>query len=233
MDERSLGVQRRFEWPMIVAALLVIPAIVFQETGLDEPWETIGNVLNWAIWLAFLTEMVVMLAVVPKKTVWLRKNPLDVAIVVLTPPVVPPGLQSLRVFRLLRLLRLVRVFSLRRVLSLEGVRDAAVIAAIIVLAGGVAFAAIEGVSAWDGIWFALNMVTTVGDPGFAPDTVAGRIIAIVVMIVGIGFVAFVTAFIADRFISSSQEVEAREDQVLAELRSINDRLTRLERLGRT
>jgi hypothetical protein len=41
-------------------------------------------------------------------------------------------------------------------------------------------------------------------------------------------VPFVTAFIADRFISSSQEVEGREDQVLAELRSINDRLTRLE-----
>jgi voltage-gated potassium channel len=69
------------------------------------------------------------------------------------------------------------------------------------------------------LWFAVNMVTTVGDPGFAPDTVAGRVIAIVVMIVGIGFVAFVTAFIADRFISTSQEVEAREDQVLAELRS--------------
>jgi ion channel len=52
------------------------------------------------------------------------------------------------------------------------------------------------------------MVTTVGDLGSSPDTVAGRVIAIVIMIVGIGFVAFVTAFIADRFISTSQEAEA-------------------------
>jgi hypothetical protein len=31
MDERSERIQRRFEWPMIVAALLVIPALVLQE----------------------------------------------------------------------------------------------------------------------------------------------------------------------------------------------------------
>jgi hypothetical protein len=53
IDERSLRIQRWFEWPMVIAALLVIPAIIFQESNLGEPWETIGNVLNWATWLAF------------------------------------------------------------------------------------------------------------------------------------------------------------------------------------
>src|SRR3954447_7190422 len=100
---------------MIVAALLVIPAIVLEESSLGGDTGTvIGSILNWIIWLAFLTETVVMLAVVPKKLLWLRRHPLDVAIVVLTPPIVPAGLQSLRVFRLLRVLRLVRLFSARR-----------------------------------------------------------------------------------------------------------------------
>jgi hypothetical protein len=34
VDERSLRIQRRFEWPMVVAALLVIAAIVFEESHL-------------------------------------------------------------------------------------------------------------------------------------------------------------------------------------------------------
>jgi len=232
VDERSLRVQQRFEWPMIVAALLVIPALILEETSFGGDTGTvIGTVLNWVIWLAFLAELVTMLVVVPKRGLYLRKHPLDVAIVVLTPPVVPAGLQTLRVFRLLRVLRLVRLFSMRRVLSLEGVRDAAVIAAVLVLAGGVAFAAAEGVSAWDGVWFAMNMVTTVGAANVYATTVAGRIIAAVIMLVGIGFIAFVTAYIADRFIETGQEVEEREDRVLVKLDAIERRLDRLERSG--
>jgi voltage-gated potassium channel len=228
VDKRSLRIQQRFEWPMIIAALLVIPALILQESSLGgDAGNVIGAVLNWIIWIAFLAELVTMLVVVPKPGLWLRQHPLDVAIVVLTPPVVPAGLQSLRVFRLLRVLRLVRLFTMRRVLSLEGVRDAAVIAAILVLAGGIAFSSAEGVSAWNGVWFALNMVTTVGAAGTA-NTVAGRMIAAVIMLVGIGFVAMVTAFIADRFIQTGRETEDREDRVLAKLEAIENRLARLE-----
>lgn len=228
MDERSLRIQQRFEWPLIVAALLVIPALVLEDTSLGGDTGTvIGTILNWITWLAFVAEVVVMLAVVPKKLTWLRRHPLDIAIVVLTPPIVPAGLQSLRVFRLLRVLPLIRLFTARRVLSLEGVRDAGVVATIIVFAGGVAFAAIQGVSSWDGIWWAMNMVTTVGDAGIRPTTTAGEIIAIAIMVAGIGFVAIVTAYVADRFIRS--EVEAREDRVLAKLDAIEQRLERIER----
>lgn len=169
-----------------------------------------------------------MLVVVPKRTLWLRQNPLDVAIVVLTPPVVPAGLQSLRVFRLLRVLRVARLFTMRRVLSLEGVRDAAVIAAIIVLTGGLAFAAVEGLSAWNGVWFAINMVTTVGAAGIEPTNATGRVIASVIMLAGIGFVAMVTAFVADRFIRTTREVEGQEDRVLAKLEAIEKRLSAFE-----
>ena len=52
VDERSLRVQQWFEWPMVVAALLVIPAIVFEESSLGEPWKTVGEILNWGTWSA-------------------------------------------------------------------------------------------------------------------------------------------------------------------------------------
>ncbi len=122
---------------------------------------------------------------------------------------------------------MVRLFSTRRVLSLAGVRDAAVIALALVLTGGVAFAVIEGVSLASGVWFTLNMVTTVGNPGYSAETLGGQLIAVLVMLVGIGFVAMVTAFIAERFIRVGRAGEA-QDLMLSKLDAIERRLERLE-----
>jgi len=54
MDDRALRWQERFEWPMVIAALLVIPVLVIGESDFGEPWDTVATVLNWATWLAFL-----------------------------------------------------------------------------------------------------------------------------------------------------------------------------------
>src|SRR5215218_3081454 len=158
MNERARAVERRLEPPLLVFALLTIPAIVLEYTEQGEPWDAIAVALNWAIWLAFVAEVVIMLRVVPDRGGWLRDHPLDLAIVVLTPPFLPASLQAARVFRLLRLLRLVKAASLtRRLLSTEGVRDAAVLALLTILGGGAAFAAVEQghhkpeLSAWDGV----------------------------------------------------------------------------------
>jgi hypothetical protein len=53
VDERSRRIARRFELPMIIAALLVIPVIVLEESPVGEPWDTVTAVLNWAIWSRF------------------------------------------------------------------------------------------------------------------------------------------------------------------------------------
>jgi voltage-gated potassium channel len=78
MDERSQRIAQRFEVPMVIAALLVIPVIVIEESPVGEPWDTLAGVLNWGIWLAFLAEAVVMLAVVPHRGAWLRRHPIEV-----------------------------------------------------------------------------------------------------------------------------------------------------------
>jgi voltage-gated potassium channel len=230
VDERSEAIQARFEWPVIVAALLTVPLVLIQESDLSQPWPTIGAILNWVTWLVFATEVVVMLWVVPRKRTWLRTHILDILVTVLTPPFAPAAWQTGRVYRILRLLRLLRVFSLRRLLSLDGLKVAALAAVATVIVGGIVVAGVETTArepwtAWDGIWWAVTTVTTVGYGGLEPHTDSGRIIASAIMLVGIGFVALLTAFIADRFIAGQ---EAKEDQILAELREIRAKLERLE-----
>jgi voltage-gated potassium channel len=230
-EARARRIQDRFEWPVVVAAMLTVPILVIQESDLGDPWTTIATILNWTTWTIFLVEMVVMLAVVPDRRRWLLRHLIDVAVVVVTPPFAPAGWQSGRLFRLVRLLRLVRILSLRRLLSLEGMRYAAMVAAGTVIVGGVVFASVEdshGVTTWDGVWWAVTTVTTVGYGEIPVESTAGRIIGITIMFVGIGFVALLTAFIADRFINAEVEASAKEDQVLAELRAIRARLDQLE-----
>lgn len=109
--------------PLLVAALLVIPVIAVEQSDAGEPWRAIAGVVNWSIWIAFAVELVVMLAVVPDRWTWLRRHPLEAAIVVLTPPFLPATLQAARVMRLGRLLRLLALAKYARlVLSLDGLR---------------------------------------------------------------------------------------------------------------
>jgi voltage-gated potassium channel len=236
MDDHSEEVQRRLEPYLLIAALLTIPAIVIEESNGPAWLNTVGAVLNWGIWGAFLAELVIMLRASPNPRLWLRHHPLEVAIVVLTPPFLPPALQATRVFRLLRLLRLVSAGVIsRRLLSTEGIRDAAVLAVVTVIGGGAAFSAVETsqhLSTWDGVWWAVSTVTTVGYGDIYPHTTDGRLIAIVVMLVGIGFIAILTAGAAERFIRSQGDIQREQEQIereQAELQSEEQQIEREQR----
>jgi voltage-gated potassium channel len=232
MDARTERMERRSAWPVLIAALLVVPVIALEETSYGEPWDTVAVVANWSIWLTFAAEMVAMLAVVPNRWRWIRQHPIDVLVVVLTPPVVPAGLQFLR---LLRLLRLARVFTqVQRMFSPEGVLAASFFALYTVVVGGLTFAIVErDDTAIDGLYWAVTTVTTVGYGDVTVDTQAGRAIAVVVMLTGIGFVALLTGAIAQRFLAPQikeveQEVLLEEDALVAEIREIGQRLQRVE-----
>jgi voltage-gated potassium channel len=225
---------------MVIAALLVIPVLAIEESGLGEPWRTLDGVLNWGTWLAFLVEAVVMIRVTPHPWAWIKTHPIDVAVIVLSPPFLPSSLVGARLLRLLRVVRLLRILSMRRLLSLEGIRYAAFLAVFLVLVGGAGYAAIESdqnLSAWDGIWWAVTTVTTVGYGDSYPTTDVGRVIAMAVMLVGIGFVALLTGYVADRFIRHQvspveEDVEDVEDvqmRILVQLEAIGERLERVER----
>ncbi|MFL5872610.1 MAG: potassium channel family protein [Solirubrobacterales bacterium] len=240
MDERSIRIREKLNTPMLIAAALTVPMVAITESKPGGTLEDVAVVLNWVTWVAFLIELVVMLWVVPDRKAWLRHHPLDVVIVVLTPPVLPAALQSLRALRLLRLLRLLRVAELsREVFSLEGVRYALLLALLTVVAGGAAFTGFERsqhLSFWEGCYWALTTMTTLGSDIY-PTTPGGDIVSTVILLIGIGFVALLTGSFAQRFLApeiAEIEEEMEEEQLsaealaLRELKSVQEQLQALE-----
>jgi voltage-gated potassium channel Kch len=90
-----------------------------------------------------------------------------------------------------------------------------------------------------GIWWALQTVTTVGYGDVTPRNVSGRIVAGIVMLWAIAFVAVLVASITSTFISGLQrklaaaeaaEEESAERRVEARFDALDARLDRLEQL---
>ena len=82
-----------------------------------------------------------------------------------------------------------------------------------------------------GLWWAIQTVTTVGYGDHVPATVAGRIVAALVMLLGIGLITVITASITSGFVSRWQgkRSQAANGALSAEqLRSIDERLKSIE-----
>jgi voltage-gated potassium channel len=230
-DARASTVQRYFEKPLLVAAVLSIPTTILQFTQVAEPWHVLGGVVNWLIWLAFLAELAAMLAVVPDRSRYLLTHPIDLGIVLLTTPFLLSAVQGIRLLRLLRVFRLLRLEPLARlVFSLEGVKATAGLALLTAIAGGAGFAAEEGISLWNGIYWAITTMTTVGYGDITPKTTEGKTIAVIVMLVGIGTATLLIGAVAQRFLAPTVEhVEIAEDDLLSQVQEISQRLGKLER----
>ena len=87
-----------------------------------------------------------------------------------------------------------------------------------------------------GLWWAAQTVTTVGYGDTVPTTLAGRLVAALVMLLGIGFLTVITAAITSTFVSRSRREQAPSDAETAlaeQFRQLDSRLERIEAaLGR-
>ena len=104
----------------------------------------------------------------------------------------------------------------------EGLHYAMLLAVLTVIGGGALFVAFEKhaqhLNDWDGIYWAVTTMTTLGS-NIYPTTTGGEIVSVVILIVGIGFVALLTGAFAQRFLGpeiAEVEEELAAEQVSAE-----------------
>lgn len=113
-----------------------------------------------------------------------------------------------------------------------------VVAGFLVLLTGGGFAAFESrqvSSYWEGLWWALSLMSTVGFIGEAPESTLGRLVSSVLMVSGFALMAMVTAAIASLFVREEQEPDEQAQEVFDDeaLRLLGDIARRLEAIETT
>jgi voltage-gated potassium channel len=125
-----------------------------------------------------------------------------------------------RLLRLLRILKLARlaaflkrpVIILKNILKTNGLIYVIAVTVIVVIIGAIGIMLVEpGIGSFnDALWWSVVTATTVGYGDISPKTTFGRIIAMFLMIVGIGLLGMVTGSIATYFVSKMQKDEKQK-----------------------
>ena len=110
----------------------------------------------------------------------------------------------------------------------RGLKNAAAFALLVVLAAAEAFSVTEKVSYFDGFDWAVTTITTVGYGDQLPTSSEAKVLAMIVMVVGIGFFAALAGALADRFIKGRAEELAAER---AQSHADDDLLARVDALA--
>ena len=230
---------RAFEWLMATLAILVIPALVLERRAPTPEIRTAAVVLNWTIWLAFVVEFVVRWIVDGRRS-FPRRAWFDVLLIAVTPPVgVPDSIQGIRTLRALRVLRLFRAFGAiamalrlgRRHFGQRRFHYVGLVAIATVLLGAAGIYVVEADdnkaigSYGDALWWAIVTATTVGYGDVSPITAEGRLIAVILMLTGIGVIGVFTATVASFFFEHEQQSESA--QLAARLDAIERKLDEL------
>ena len=232
-DERLIA--RRlgyvFELPLLIAALWILLSW-WAKRG-DSASQDSYDLILWGL---FVIETVVLATAVQNTTAYLKSNWLNLLIIVLGLPLLF-GLPLY--FGAFRLLRLVIIFALithvgsrvRAMLSRNELGATLLATVIIIILSGVLMAAIDPAigTPWDGIWWAWVTIATVGYGDVVPISPAGRALASIIILFGMGLFAMITASFAAFFIRQDEEKIIAAEQVgLHHIRAVEHRLTVLE-----
>jgi len=212
---------------LVIAAVATIPLAIAQTTDGADPWLIAAD---WAVWAVFVVQFTVMLVLAKDRLAYVRANWLGPVVIFLTFPLLPHVLKLMRLAAFTRMLRLLQLpatatrgaRALRNSLIRPGVIGIMVVAIFLVVVGGGLLAALEPETVrggfWSGLWWAMETVTTVGYGDIVPTTPVGRLVAVAVMLAGIGVVATLAAAIASYFLGQGHD-----------LGSLSERLSRIER----
>ncbi len=120
--ELSTLLERIFSKPMLVIALLILPILLieFVFKGAVQEYFWLRLLLHLAtgfIWFAFTLEFIIMVSATDKKLTYIKKNWIDLAIILI------PLISFLRTLRVLRLARLAKIQKIARLGRVYRVRS--------------------------------------------------------------------------------------------------------------
>jgi voltage-gated potassium channel len=221
----------KIEAAVVIAALATLPVMLLEVRGIKAPWLIAAD---WIIWGVFASALAAGLAGSTQRTMYLFRHPIDVAVVLLSFPLLPSVLALASLVRVVRLLRIAlsagrALPALKEIIGRRELLYVAGLCGLLVVAAAAAVVILEpsavGGSFGTAVWWALVTITTVGYGDVSPTSTSARVVAVILMIAGLGLISTLSATIAAFFIGQEQRRHhaSFESRVLAALSRIETR----------
>lgn len=200
----------------ILAFVAVYLSLCDLTTGCTDLQIRVDNIIT----IIFFIDYAVRLAIAKNKKDFLKQNILDlIAIIPFTSLFkIFRALKVLKVLKALKILKFIRLSAYfarfyKRVkffFEINNLKYMVLTSLFCIIAGGVAIHFVEGMTFFDGIWWSFVTATTVGYGDISPTTPSGRVIAAILMIVGIGLIGSLTSTITALFFQRHEKTSKKD-----------------------
>lgn len=220
----KLSKQQHLIYDLLISAMALIAvalAIIDLSDGLSE-WQ---SRLDLVILIVFALDYGIRFLVAPDKRKYICTNLCDL-IAIFPFHTLFRIFKAAHILRTLKLSGIVRLFQIprmfaflyrplkkaRRFFNTNGFKYILFLTFLMIGIGGILIHFAEGMSYSDGIWWAFVTATTVGYGDISPSTLYGRMIAMLLMLLGIGLIGSVTSTLTSYFLNTRSHT-VREDTI--------------------
>ena len=216
-----------YEIATAILALVSIFIVSIQIFNIIIPEDVLHTLIKVddLIYIVFVIDYITRLLLSKNKRYFIRNNKID--LISLIPfNAIFKSLRILKLNRLLKLGRLIKISVLfarfkdnsRLFFKTNHFGYVLITTIILILLGALAMSYLENIDIGDSIWWSFVTTTSVGYGDIYPATNLGRIIAVLLMIVGLGFVGMLSGTIATYFLSEKKIKNSYRDIVLEDIK---------------
>ena len=189
----------------ITFSILAIIAVYLAFVDItEESMSPTQEIIDWSIWSLFAADYLVRFYLASNKIHFFKMNLLD--LIALIP--FSSFFRALRILKLVRLIvygaRLLKRF--RSFFNTNGFKYVLLLTLTILLTGAFLIHCVEKMDFEQALWWAFVTITTVGYGDISPSTGMGRIIASILMLVGIGLIGSFTSTITSFFLNAKESL---------------------------
>jgi voltage-gated potassium channel len=224
-----------FQLALLILSILVLLALLVDTLApVSQEVSTVIQTLDTVVCILFFTDFLIRFRSAKDKWKFMKWGWIDIIASI-------PNVDILRVGRMVRVLRVIRLLrGLRaghRVISiiLQNKPKSAFASVILTVILLIAFSSIAILlaeqgpeanikSAEDAIWWSVTTITTVGYGDRYPTSMEGRVVAMVLMLSGVGLFGTLSGLVASFFLGTRQGESADLKQIHARLQELDERL---------
>lgn len=225
---------------MAMLALIIVVMLIMEVTmNLTSYSLYIMEMVDNIIWVIFCGDYSVRLIRSESKKKFILNNKLDLISIIPFNSLFKV-LRVAKITRVAKLVKLTKMFKATIFLSKFKVKAdkfiktnnlnyVLYITASVIILGAIAISFLEDMKLGDALWWSFVTSTTVGYGDLSPVTTMGRVVAAILMLVGIGFIGMLTGTIATFFLNKDDKVITYEKHIINDVKSKLDTFEYLTR----